>query len=537
MHKIANRQLRGESQKMEGVVLDNQLAPANDPYTREQILHHVYCPGASTIYRMTAQVHHDVVKEVDRNRPNDAHRKINENLKVGENFCDHIYFKHTWKTNMIVDFERAVTGEDTETVNGKHVFLSSTVFHPRLDRIYTEHFHEFPLPKGVLKRLQQTPTPNVDIRCQLGFEITPQLEIRPHLHGILEVNGEDQSFVMKAPWNRNKPRQTTGRDPYESDEDVQYEVDLKMNVGAITKQHAFITGLTSVYLVDMPAVAGILPKYEESKDIIGHEAKVDLIFSDELQCYVVFGMKERRSCSYRTSIRKLPNDDVHAEFDINVYAGESTGGFYKHAQFNFIADPHGYLDIAHVCGTKHGLPLDSRDGRLQVAGPPGDQRQWELVNAIRCFEIPHEIKGVVLDADECLVYSRIYANAVIRLPEHHPFNTGQVVAFRCFRVHEVDVTVPTFQVDEHTCRATDDRIDFNGQQFTTTASYNAVQNCWETSYFGFVPSADAEKPRRPKIADQTYPYVITAVRNTEDGAQTVLHKGAFKCEATPKRKY
>ncbi|KAI6241877.1 hypothetical protein M3Y99_00290100 [Aphelenchoides fujianensis] len=521
MHKIAGRQLRGESQKMEGVVLDNPLAPRHDEPPHEHILHHVYCPGAPTIYQMTAQVHRDVVKEVDRNRPNDAHRKIDEILK------------YTRKTNMIVDFERAVTGEDSETVNGKHLFLSATVFHPRLDRVYTEHFHEFPLPKG---RLKQTPTPNVDIRCQLGFEITPQLEIQPHLHGILEVNGEDQSFVMKAPWNRGKPRKTTGRDPYESDED------------AITKQHAFFTGLTSVYLVDMPTVAAILPKYEESKDIIGHEAKVDMLFSDELQCYVVFGMKERRSCSYRTLVRDLPNEDVHAEFYIDVYAGESTGGFYKHAQFNFIADPHGYLDIAHVCGTKHGLPLDSRDGRLrvpvvdrlgarfdsrqpaalslvtrfEVAGPPGDQQQWELVNKIRCFEIPHEIKGVVLDAEECLVYSRIYANAVIHLPRQprvqHRAKCSPSAAFACTKWF--DATVPTFEVDEHSCRATADRIDFNGQQFTTTASYNAVQNCWETSHFGFVPSADAEKPRRPKIADQTYPYVITAVRNTDDGAQT-----------------
>ncbi|KAI6233188.1 hypothetical protein M3Y99_00944600 [Aphelenchoides fujianensis] len=550
MHKLPDRVMRGNSAKRHGVVLD--LPNVGD------ILHHVYVQQQDCLYFLTEEVQRRAVSEIGRGRPNDVHRKIDEHLKIG----DYIYFTCDAR-NFIVDYERGTNVEDVFIIGGKPLFKSQCVFNANLSQVYTEHFGVFDTSKEVCKKLGIVPTPNVVIFCNLGYEITKQKTVKPYLHDILEVNGEDQSLVLKPTWNANWFRGRMNPDPYASDDDVQLEEDLKQNVGAMTKQLALITGLTSVYLTDHPTITAILPTHKPADHPLGHEATVDLIFNDVHRCFVVFAMKQRHSAYYRTHYSQKEDGDVEAKFYVDVYASESTSGFYKHSHLNLIADPCGFLSIAHVCNTKFGRPLEPHEvhfrvpvidrlggrfesrqmsdlslvTRFEVAGPVDNDKQFEVMLAIRNWQIPHKVKGVVVDEYDGFVYSPIYHTAIFQLPEGHSFRNGQELSFKCTRIIDPEETIAMFDIHMDDCSGTGQWVEYDRQnrQFILAASYKDTQNCYLSRFFGFIPSADEKPPSRPKFADEHRPFIIRAERNHDIGAQTILHRAKFVKANMPDR--
>ncbi|KAI6172242.1 CBN-DSH-2 protein [Aphelenchoides besseyi] len=519
-YKIPNRALKGRSEKLEGCVLDA-------PNKNGPIMHHVYCPEKGLVFQLTNEVFFETVQEIDKKRRNDIHRMIDEYLKFG----DYIYFKFD-SNHRIVDYERGTNVEDGFIVNGRSVFKSKCVFNPRLDS------------------LGEIPTPNVEIYCYIAFEIAPNFTLRPELYEIKEVNGEDQSFVMKPSWAKHQSTHTY--DPYASDNDVQLEDDLVANVGALTGKMAFITGLTSVYLVDQPAVMAILPKYNLKNQEIGREAKVDLIYNDVLNCYVVFAMEIRRSHYYLTRYLQLPDGDIRAHFYLDLYAGEVRYGFYKVGHLGYAADPHGYLDIAYMFNTDQ-MPYLSASGRHFVVpvidrlGKRHETRQMSALNLVTRFEIAgsgdsakqlrvlndyvrkHEmlenIKVVVIDDKKGLLYSSRFHNCKIWLSNNrHP--NGQILKVTAKRSQDPNFDIPTFEVVESQ-RINESPLFYNNT-FRFPASYEPEINCYVSPNFGFVPSADKEQPPKSKLGNDRWPYIIAAIRNPEFGAQTALYQGRFQ---------
>ncbi|KAI6232848.1 hypothetical protein M3Y99_00970800 [Aphelenchoides fujianensis] len=552
MHKLPDRVLRGNSAKRHGVVLDL-------PNLGQDILHHVYVLQEDCLYFLTKEVQRRAVSEIGRGRPNDVHRKIDEHLKIG----DYIYFKYDERNKYIVDYERGTNVEEVFIRKGKPLFKSQCVFNPHLSQVYTEHFGVLETSKEVCNKLGVVPTPNVAIFCDLGYEITKQKTVKAYVHSIDEVNGEDQSLVLKPTWNANWFRGRMNPDPYASDDDVQLEEDLKQNVGAMTKQLALITGLTSVYLTDQPTVTAILPTHQPADHPLGHEATVDLIFNDVHRCFVVFARKQRHSAYYRTHYSQQTSGDIDAKFYVDVYASESTSGFYKHSHLNLIADPRGFLSIAHVCNTQFGRPLEPHEvhfrvpvidrlggrfesrqmadlslvTRFEVAGPVDTDKQYEVMLGIRNWQIPHEVKGVVVDQHEGFVYSPIYHTAIFQLPDGHSYRTGDELRFRCTRIIDPEETIAVFDIHMHHCELTGQRVEYdrhNGQ-FLLAASFKDLQNCYFSRYFGFIPSGDENPPSRPKFADDRRPFIIRAERNRDIGAQTILHRGKFVKANMPDR--
>ncbi|KAI6206574.1 putative oxidoreductase dhs-27 [Aphelenchoides besseyi] len=482
--KIPNRSIHGPSEKQHGVVLNGQDFSG-------RYLHYVYCFERSHVYPMTEEVFKRTVRAVERKRRNDVHRKIDETLKFG----DYIYFCFD-HNNEVVDYERGTNAEDAFVVDNRAVFKSRCVFNPELDRVHTEHFEELKIPKGLLKTLGEIPTPNVEIFCYLGFEISPDLRLRAELVKILEVNGEDQSFVMKASWAKHK--NIRADDPYASDNDVQLEDDLVANVGALTGKVAFITGLTSVYLVDQPTVMAILPKYNLKNQEIGREAKVDLIYNDVLNSYVVFAMELRRSHYYLTRYVQLPNDDIKAHFYLDLYAGEVRYGFYKVRHLGYVADPQGYLDIAYMFNTDHMPHLKSGRFTVPVIDRLGQRHETQPMsefNLVTRFEIAN--------AGDCVKQRRVLNEEI--------------------KTHK-DLNLPNFIVIEHIALPMNSRLYYQ-DKFRFRAAYEPEINCYVSPIFGFVPSADEYPPEKPNILTDKFPYLITATRNSRPGAQTPLHQG------------
>ncbi|KAI6225020.1 hypothetical protein M3Y95_00814200 [Aphelenchoides besseyi] len=535
MHKIPNRSIHGPSEKQHGVVLNGQDFSG-------RYLHYVYCFERSHVYPMTEEVFKRTVRAVERKRRNDVHRKIDETLKFG----DYIYFCFD-HNNEVVDYERGTNAEDAFVVDNRAVFKSRCVFNPELDRVHTEHFEELKIPKGLLKTLGEIPTPNVEIFCYLGFEISPDLRLRAELVKILEVNGEDQSFVMKASWAKHK--NIRADDPYASDNDVQLEDDLVANVGALTGKVAFITGLTSVYLVDQPTVMAILPKYNLKNQEIGREAKVDLIYNDVLNSYVVFAMELRRSHYYLTRYVQLPNDDIKAHFYLDLYAGEVRYGFYKVRHLGYVADPQGYLDIAYMFNTDHmphlksgrfTVPVIDRLGQRHETQPMSEFNlvtRFEIANAgdcvkqrrvlneeIKTHKLIKNIKAVVIDAKRGLVYSSCFHSCVFHLPGYHDYENGQLLLINAERFPHPDLNLPNFIVIEHIALPMNSRLYYQ-DKFRFRAAYEPEINCYVSPIFGFVPSADEYPPEKPNILTDKFPYLITATRNSRPGAQTPLHQG------------
>ncbi|KAI6172392.1 hypothetical protein M3Y98_00968000 [Aphelenchoides besseyi] len=531
MHKLPNRRLEPGVGTRVGCVLDNPLIDGD-------VLHNIYCSQNQKVYHLTKEAYNIVTQAFNQGRRNDKHRIIDETLKLG----DCIKFTHD-DDLAVVDFERGQSTEELCVYQSRDVFRTRGVFNADHTQVFTETFGVVDVSPATLAELPEIPTKNVQLFCYFTYTITPDDILIPKLYHILDVDQEDQSLASTAPWN---PQQ--GRFNCLSDDEVELEKTIEQQVGAITGQHAFITGHTSVFLPEHPHLTVLLPKYPREGNYAGREAKVDCIFNEVLNSYIVIRKDMRKYYYYQTLYSQLPSK-VTAQIFVDLYVQDNKCGFFTESNFKLIADPMGFLDMTTYLGETGELsardrhfvvPIRDRLGglederqlaklgmvtRFEIVGIGERQSQYQVIEKVK-KSVEMRSGGVVLDDKRCLVYSKFFHGCTFYLPKNHGYKIGDTIAFSASRVMNPDFIRPTFQIIKHRLYKKAWVCDYKGGEFIVEASYDYDHHCFSSEYFGFIPSADVEPPAKPKNKERDRaPFYIKCLYNNCIYAQTALTAG------------
>jgi len=555
-HKI-DRQLKGISEKLNGYVLDN---PDRDP--TNEIKHHIYCMDSRKIFILTKRVYDEVIKLIDQNRKNDRHRIEDAAFKTGD-YIVFTYSQEHGERHDIVDFELAENPMDLLNRNGKDVFYSNVVFNKKLNRVISGHFGYFDVDPQEIKKLNMIPTPNVVLKCFLTWKMTPDLVMRPRVMEIEKLEPDDDDFAFKADWNRS----SVHGDQDSEDDDVMIEEKEIDKISAIRDKKGFITGLTSVYIPDMHAKTVISPLHNLRTHFVGRETiNLDIVFNEIHKCFIILDHRPRISTHYHTLISRTP-DDVQGLFYVDVQTADNHHGFYKHKQFNLIADPYGYLDTVFFGAEKSNcdfrtvftVPIKDRLGkvhdsrsikdleiitRFEIVSPGDDQDQISKVEECRAQKTTcKRLYGIVINAMEgrVLGYTRsdklsdkINCHRVnFILSPGHSFSNGDHICFEAERIVDPDIMKPTFKVLNPILNSTGKKVCvFKNGWFFFTAIYNEKYECYEAYPLGLVP---CKKPppiptKRNAKLTALREVIIRAKENRKLPGQTIFCHGEFDKE-------